>query len=87
MFENFNDSALIDKWQQIKNIPFSKFGIRLDKGKHPVKRKDDDVHKLFTFLKLIPTSRQSFEKAAKSLLVYSEVNFNMALTKVSNEVA
>lgn len=73
MFEKYDEFALINKWQHIKNVPFEKFGIRIDKSKQPLTRKNDDVFKLLMFLKLLPTPRQSFEKGVKNLLIYTEV--------------
>lgn len=73
MFENANDSRLVDVWPEIKNIPFEKFGIRIDKAKCPGSRKNDDIFKMLMFLKLIPTPRHSFEKAMHSFMIFSEV--------------
>lgn len=73
MFENANDSRLIDIWPNIKNIPFEKFGVRIEKDKCPGSRKNDDIFKMLMFLKMIPTPRYSFDKAVGSFMIFSEV--------------
>lgn len=73
MFENAKDTALLDVWSQIKNDPFTKFNIVVDKSKYPIAKKDEDIFHFLMFMKLIPTPRNAFEKAVKSLLVFSEV--------------
>lgn len=73
MFENVNDSGLLSKWALIKNIPYTQYGIRLEKAEHPVTRKSDDIYKMFMYLKLIPTPRYSFKKSVNSFLTYTEV--------------
>lgn len=74
MFEDFDESGLIDSWSAIKDVPYLRFGIRIDKSKYPFMRKDDDIFKLFMFLNLLPTPRNSFDKAVKNLLVHTEVS-------------
>lgn len=74
MFENANESYLIDNWPAIKDVPFKRFGTRIEKPKHPITRKNDDVFKMLTFLKLLPTPKHSFDKAVRSFLLYTEVN-------------
>lgn len=73
MFENANESRLMDIWAAIKNIPFEKFGIRIDKEKFPFTRKDDDLYKMLMYLNLLPSPRHSFAKAVNSLFVFTEV--------------
>lgn len=58
-----NSMALI-----IKRLHFiasyQRFGARFDKSKYPT-QKDDDIFKMFHYLKALPTPRQSIDKAAK----------------------
>lgn len=72
MFTNANESGLIDTWPSMKDIPYLRFGVRLDKSKYTVMRKDDDIFKLFMYLHLLPTPRYGFDKAVKNLLVFTE---------------
>lgn len=74
MFENANESGLLDHWAKVKDIPYRQFGVRTDKAKFPVMRKDDDIYKVFMYLNLLPTAKCSFDKASHNLLIYSEVN-------------
>lgn len=73
MFENTKESGLMDKWALMKDVPYKQFGIRIEKNEYPVMRKDDDIFKMFMFLKLLPTPRCSFDKAVKNFLIYTEV--------------
>jgi len=74
MFENAKDNGLVDTWSKIQNIPFTRFGVRIEKGNFPVTRKNDDIFKMFTYINLIKTPRVTFKKAAENFLIYSEVN-------------
>lgn len=74
-FENANDSGLVDKWPMIRDVPFKRFGIRIDKSEYPITRKDEDIFKMAMFLKLLPTPRSSFKKSLNSLIVHSEVSY------------
>lgn len=84
MFENANEAGLLYKWKSIQDVPLKQFGVRIDKTKHPVTRKNGDIFKMLMFLNLLPTPRCSFDKAVKNLLVYTEVysiysKFNMCV--------
>lgn len=74
VFENVKESGLIDSWPAIKDVPYAQFAIRLDKKKYPVVTKNDDIYKIFMYLNLLPTPKNSFEKAVENLLVYTEVS-------------
>lgn len=82
MFEQVNDLRLVEMWPVIKDIPFKQFGIRIDKAKYPVTRKDDDIYKMLMYLNLLPSPRYSFAKASNSFLVYSEVKYFNAYFKL-----
>lgn len=75
MFENAKDGGLTEMWPSICDVPYKQFGIRIEKEIYPVMRKNDDIFKMFMFLKLLPSPRYSFKKAVNSFLVYTEVNF------------
>lgn len=74
MFEHINAQKLIVTWPQIHERPYLDHHIRIDDKKHPVVKKNDDIHDLFTYFKLIPTHRSSFDTAVSSFVVYSKVN-------------
>lgn len=77
MFEDINEFGLINCWPKIKNVPFEKYGVRIDKSKYPVTRKDEDIFKVLTYINLIPSPRYSFDKAVNQFLVYTEVNISL----------
>lgn len=76
MFDTAREDGLHTMWPHIKDDPFKKFGIRIDKSKYPVTKKSEEIYDFFMFVKLLPTPRNSFDKAVKSILVFSEVNPN-----------
>lgn len=75
MFENAKENGLLDIWPIIQDDPFKKFGIRIEKTKYPITKKDDDIFNFFMLMKLVPTPRYSFDKSTKALLIFSEVKF------------
>lgn len=79
MFEDINDSALVEDWSKIENVPYQRYGIRLDKSEFPITRKDGNIFKLFTYLKLLPTPRCSFAKAVNSFVIHTEVSIMLCV--------
>lgn len=73
MFEKIDSNGLLNLWPKIKNIPFNSHGVRIDLTKYPIASKNEDVHDILTYLKLIATHRVNFDNAVKSLLACSDV--------------
>lgn len=82
MFENAKENGLVDTWQLIQNIPYKAFGTRIQKSDYPVTRKNDDIFKMFMYLNLVKTPRNSFKKASSNFLVYSEVHIFLILKNI-----
>lgn len=75
MFKDAASTRLVDDWPKVHNVPFVKHNVRIDTDKQPILGKINEIYDFLTFLRLIPTSRVSFEKAVNSFLTLTEVKF------------
>lgn len=73
MFPHANPNRLIETWPTVCDKPFVDHNIRIDMIKYPICEKIEEAYRFLTFLKLIPTTRVSFDNAVNSFLTYSDV--------------
>lgn len=73
MFDHVNGEKLVSVWADVKEIPYTKYDMRIDEKKYPISDKNDDVHDFLTYFKLIPTARATFDATVKHFMVYSKV--------------
>lgn len=74
MFDEVDGQSLINAWPKIKNLPFTSHEIRIDLVKYPLCSKDENVHDMLSYLKLLPTNRVTIDNAIKHFIVYSDVS-------------
>lgn len=72
MFPDVDPDALFKKWRSIEKKPFELHHIQLE---HDVSHyhRDEFLHNMLTFLKMLPTHRFAFNRSVTSLIIFSEV--------------
>lgn len=73
MFPSSKINGLLSIWTSIKEIPFLRYGVRVNKADFVMTRHDDDIFKMLMFLKATPSPRTSLKKALENLMVCTEV--------------
>lgn len=82
MFDQIDAEKLISAWTDVKQKAYTDYNMRIDLNKYPISNKNEDIFDFFTYFKLIPTARASFDSAVKHFMVYSEVRIFWFVSQV-----
>lgn len=72
LFPKIEDQSLLSAWPNIENLPSSVFKIQLKRNEPYFINKD--IHRLISFLKLLPTHRHKFETSVNAFISFSSVS-------------
>lgn len=80
MIKDCNPSGLLDAWDRIQNIPFTKFKVRVQKKHFPVAQRSTEVWKVLQYLDLLRPQKVSLQESVDAFLLFDVIkNFALKL--------